>query len=683
MRFIRLKIIATALIAILFNANSFSQSRQVIGKVVDAETGKGIGNANIVILGTTLGAISNFGGYFQLNLEEGHNELMISHVAYEKAKLEVPEADKFQVSLERSLYELPAFDLANYPLEERPEKLKTIQQNENNTDSEFKIIEIDAHYPGGWKAFHFDLGNSLDSFFAVTKKPSVTSFAVTFTTDTNGDETNIKVYPDSLSYLTQPIEKVFEKNQRWDPAKQHDHGVNQHFVQLIKTGIEEIYIRVDDPPVPPDGLFGFYQYVAQNLRYPPKARDLSIVGKVFVQFIVDTDGSITDIKVVKGIGGGCDEEAIRVISGSPKWIPGFQKGKPVKVRMILPITFKIDGVRMPKDNFNPEGSLRSAEIALKDNPNFGPLYRALGRNLRYPYQARKNGIEGRLYVKFELDSLEPEIISTEIVNDIGGGCGKEVLDQLKALPGSLFYHFPVDVNTKYYLPVTFKIGNNVKTELADLAFEDHIELTEIVVTVVSSGKAGVGYKVTPVKTVFISLEEALKTPNKVKRLELVNAGIKSLPETVGTLKNLILLDVEKNELKSLPNEIANLSYLHEIYAPFNKIDDLPTNLSGLKKLKVLSLSNNNFSEFPDVIANIKNLETLDLGSNKIAKIPDQIGNLTKLTTLVLSNNQISNLPESIYELKRLERLYLNGNPLPDETIDQLKLKLKRTKIITE
>jgi len=68
---------------------------------------------------------------------------------------------------------------------------------------------------------------------------------------------------------------------------------------------------------------------------------MGIEGKVFVQFIVDKAGNITNVTAVKGIGAGCDEEAVRVIKGSPKWKPGKQRGKAVKVRMILPITFKL------------------------------------------------------------------------------------------------------------------------------------------------------------------------------------------------------------------------------------------------------------------------------------------------------------------------------------------------------
>ena len=105
--------------------------------------------------------------------------------------------------------------------------------------------------------------------------------------------------------------------------------------------VEEIFTIVEDQPQPIGGMAAFYQYVNKNLKYPAQARRMGIEGKVFVQFVVDKDGSITDVKAVKGIGAGCDEAAVKVIQGAPKWKPGKQRGRPVKVRMILPITFKL------------------------------------------------------------------------------------------------------------------------------------------------------------------------------------------------------------------------------------------------------------------------------------------------------------------------------------------------------
>ncbi|TAF67259.1 MAG: energy transducer TonB [Cytophagales bacterium] len=104
---------------------------------------------------------------------------------------------------------------------------------------------------------------------------------------------------------------------------------------------EEIFLVVEDPANFPGGIEKFYKYVQKEMEYPTQARRMGLEGKVTVQFVVDKDGSITDVKVLKGIGGGCDEEAIRVIKASPKWNPGKQRGQNVKVRMSLPISFKL------------------------------------------------------------------------------------------------------------------------------------------------------------------------------------------------------------------------------------------------------------------------------------------------------------------------------------------------------
>ncbi len=108
------------------------------------------------------------------------------------------------------------------------------------------------------------------------------------------------------------------------------------------SGANEIFTIVEDQPTPIGGMTAFYEYVQNSLKYPLEAKGREIEGKVFVQFVVDPDGKLTDVKSVKGIGAGCDEEAIRVIGESPAWNPGLQRGRRVNVRMIMPITFKLN-----------------------------------------------------------------------------------------------------------------------------------------------------------------------------------------------------------------------------------------------------------------------------------------------------------------------------------------------------
>jgi protein TonB len=99
-------------------------------------------------------------------------------------------------------------------------------------------------------------------------------------------------------------------------------------------------IFVDEEARPKNGLDEFYKHVRENLTYPESAMKAGVQGRVFVQFVVQADGSISDIKVVRGIGSGCDEEAVRLVQTSPVWQPAKYHGKPVATEVSLPIRFE-------------------------------------------------------------------------------------------------------------------------------------------------------------------------------------------------------------------------------------------------------------------------------------------------------------------------------------------------------
>jgi protein TonB len=92
-------------------------------------------------------------------------------------------------------------------------------------------------------------------------------------------------------------------------------------------------------PVFPGGDSAFFAFLAEEIKYPARAREAGITGRVYLSFVVDERGNVTDVQVHRGIGGGCDEEAARAISQLPQWIPGKQHGQPVKVRFTMPISF--------------------------------------------------------------------------------------------------------------------------------------------------------------------------------------------------------------------------------------------------------------------------------------------------------------------------------------------------------
>ena len=110
-------------------------------------------------------------------------------------------------------------------------------------------------------------------------------------------------------------------------------------VEFEEEKAEEIFTVVEERPEPVGGMAAFYLHVKDKMKYPTVAKRTGIQGKVFVQFVVEKDGSLTNVKILKGIGGGCDKEAIRVVQSAPKWNPGKQRGKPVRVFIVLPLHF--------------------------------------------------------------------------------------------------------------------------------------------------------------------------------------------------------------------------------------------------------------------------------------------------------------------------------------------------------
>jgi len=104
---------------------------------------------------------------------------------------------------------------------------------------------------------------------------------------------------------------------------------------------EQIFMVVESMPGFPGGEQSLNKYLYENIKYPQMAKESGIQGRVFVTFVVEKNGEVTDVRVLRGIGGGCDEEAIRVVENMPKWTPGKQRGKPVRVQFNLPIKFTL------------------------------------------------------------------------------------------------------------------------------------------------------------------------------------------------------------------------------------------------------------------------------------------------------------------------------------------------------
>ena len=113
----------------------------------------------------------------------------------------------------------------------------------------------------------------------------------------------------------------------------------KHQTQDIQE--QEIFQTVEEMPYFPGGEAKLMEYIGKNVKYPQNARETGIQGRVFIGFVIEPDGSISNVKLLRGIGGGCDEEAMRVVMSMPNWVPGKHRGKPVRVSHQIPVFFRL------------------------------------------------------------------------------------------------------------------------------------------------------------------------------------------------------------------------------------------------------------------------------------------------------------------------------------------------------
>ena len=152
------------------------------------------------------------------------------------------------------------------------------------------------------------------------------------------------------SFATMPNASIYGQDLMIEKTMQDDTVATTIVIKNVAT-VEGKMIRMVErfggieitiSPIFPGGEEARLNYLKENLKYPVSARDSNIQGTVYVSFAVEKDGRISDVKVMRGIGGGCDEEAVRVVKMMPKWKPAEQGGKIIKYEYTLPIEFSLE-----------------------------------------------------------------------------------------------------------------------------------------------------------------------------------------------------------------------------------------------------------------------------------------------------------------------------------------------------
>ena len=237
---------------------------------------------------------------------------------------------------------------------------------------------------------------------------------------------------------------------------------------------DSIYQMVEVMPEFPGGTAKMMDYLSKNIKYPEEAKEKGISGRVFLSFVIEKDGAVSNVKVAKGIGKECDDEALRVVKAMPKWKPGLQKGKPVRVNYMLPIFFKLDEGEAYKpvkgETVAPQADLKPGKDGVWDIAETMPEYPGgidglrtfMQDNLTVPekYKDMDTKAEYRIFVQFVV-AEDGSITNVELKKpepskkDLNDEAVRVVKGMPKWKPGT------VDgkpVRVRYVLPVTYRLG---------------------------------------------------------------------------------------------------------------------------------------------------------------------------------------------------------------------------------
>ena len=219
---------------------------------------------------------------------------------------------------------------------------------------------------------------------------------------------------------------------------------------------EEIYTAIEEMPQFPGGVSALMEYLRNNIQYPREALKRGIQGRVVAQFVVKKDGSIGDVKILRGVNPDFDKEIIRLCKSLPQFTPGRMHGQAVNVwYTIPPISFKLSQADSMANYLDSE----KTDTVMEEMPQFPggdfALMKYLVNNIQYPKKAMECGIHGRVVAQFEVKK-DGSIGDVKIVNSINPALDKEVIRLCKSLPK--FIPGKINgqaVNTWYTIPITF------------------------------------------------------------------------------------------------------------------------------------------------------------------------------------------------------------------------------------
>ena len=431
-----------------------TDEKPIKGRVV-TEDGKPLPGTSIIISGTSVGTMPDANGYFELKATDD-TPVIFSFVGFRSVKVKPDFEKEMVVTMERETIGIGAVDVRI-----------------NGMQIKSALIIVDGKEVNGLGMNDIDPG-SIESI-SVLKNESATK--------TFGEKAKNGVVLITL-----------KKGITTEQASGNETKVTGYAAQ---PDGEKVFMIVDEMPEFPGGVSALRQYLSNTVKYPGNDRVNGKQGKVYVAFVINKDGSVSDAKVARGIDPSLDAEALRVVSSLPKWVPGKQGGEPVRVSYTVPIEFKassapgtptenlkatfntssgakplivIDGlipVNQNIENVDP-GNIESVniikseiatqkygakgkngvvEITLKkpkevfvvveEMPEFpggsAALRTYLSNNVKYPEIAIKNGIKGSVYVNFTV-SKTGKVTDVKAERSVDPSLDAEAIRVVSSLP---------------------------------------------------------------------------------------------------------------------------------------------------------------------------------------------------------------------------------------------------------
>lgn len=334
---------------------------------------------------------------------------------------------------------------------------------------------VPAQYPGGDEARILFFKNNLRYPLEARNNNIQGTVEYKFTVEADGKVTSVEIVSGIGGGCDAEVLRVVPLMPAWKPATKGGRPVRSTMVLPVKFTLsnndsesDQVFTVVENSPRFPGGDDARAAHFSKVITYPESARKDKVEGTVYVTFIIEKDGSLSNVKILRGVRKDIDEVALRAVSSMPLWEPGTQRGEPVRVQFNMPLKFSLSEV---KSEVKKESSSevktstlidgREVYMIVDESPEYpggsDALYKYLGEKNKYTEEARKQKIEGTTYIGF---TVEPDgsISNARVLRGIGGGLDEVALNSIMSMPKwKPGKNKGVAVPVQFNIPVKFKL----------------------------------------------------------------------------------------------------------------------------------------------------------------------------------------------------------------------------------